>query len=757
MKKIFVLLLLCGSLHSVAQQKEWQGKFEQLDQLLPTPNEYRSGSGAPGPRYWQQRADYLIDAELNDTNQSISGSETITYFNNSPDVLKYLWLQLDQNINEANSMTNKTSQYSIRDSVNAQSIAGPLRLHDFDGGFKIKSIKESNGKNIPYAINNTMMRIDLPQPLAPGKQISFSVEWSFNINNRIHNITPNDGRSGMEYFPDDDNYLYIIAQWFPRMCVYDDVVGWQNKQFLGQGEFTLSFGNYTVNLTVPADHIVAGTGMVQNVKELLTPEQQDRFEKAKTSFDKPVVIVTQAEATAREKTKATTKKTWKFYAENVRDFAFATSRKFIWDAMAVKVGDKTPLAMSYYPKEGNPLWEKESTLAVKNTLTTYSKYSLNYPYPQATSVHAAALGMEYPMICFNFGRPGKDGKYSERTRAGMINVVIHEVGHNFFPMIINNDERQSTWMDEGLNTFIQYRTQVENYPTTASELNGSNTFGMEAPTTMILSYMKSSADLQRPLMVNSETIVRQNFGNEQYAKCATALSILRETIMGPELFDKAFKEYAQRWAFKHPKPADFFRTMEDASAVDLDWFWKGWFYTTDNADQSIERVKWFKVKKETKDVESKGKNVTQGTLGASAGTNSGKNNNDFSNGPEMFTVLPTDDRFYGDFRARIDDKAMITKMENKNFYEVTLANKGGLMMPVIIEWTYKDGTREIERLPAEIWRTNESKVTKVFMKDKEVVNIVIDPKKEIADISADNNTFPRVVQPNKFDELKKKN
>ncbi len=756
MKNLFVLLLICGSFYSVAQQKEWQGKFEQLDQMLPTPNEYRSGSGAPGPRYWQQRADYVINAELDDNNQRITGSETITYFNNSPDVLKYLWVQLDQNINDKNSMTRKSSQYSIRDSVSAWGASGPLMLHDFDGGFKIKSVKETNGKDLPYIINNTMMRIDLAQPLAPGKQMSFSIDWSFNINNRIHNMTPNDGRSGMEYFPEDGNYLYIIAQWFPRMCVYDDLVGWQNKQFLGQGEFTLTFGNYAVNLTVPADHIVAATGMVQNVKEVLTTEQQQRFEKAKTSFDKPVLIVTQAEAMAKEKTRSTVKKTWKFYAENVRDFAFASSRKFIWDAMAVKVGNNTPLAMSYYPKEGNPLWEKESTLAVKNTLITYSKYSLDYPYPQATSVHAAALGMEYPMICFNFGRPDKQGKYSEHTRAGMINVIIHEVGHNFYPMIINNDERQWTWMDEGLNTFVQYRTQAENYPTTASELNGTDTYGMEGPTTLILSYMKGSPDLQRPLMVNSETVVRNNFGNEQYAKCAVALSILRETVMGPELFDKAFKEYAQRWAFKHPKPADFFRTMEDASAVDLDWFWRGWFYTTDNADQEIENVKWFKVKKETKDIESKGKNVKQGNLGASTAGAGGKINNDFSNGPEYFTVLPTDERFYGDFRARIDDKAMISKMENKNFYEVTLTNKGGLVMPVIIEWTYKDGTKEIEKLPAEIWRTNESKVTKVFMKEKEVVNIVIDPKNEIADISTDNNRFPKVAQPSKFDELKKK-
>ena len=743
---VFLLLMLTTFIVKAQEANKWQGKFEQLDQLLPTPNEYRSGSGAPGPKYWQQRADYVINAELNDSNQSISGSETINYFNNSPDVLKYLWLQLDQNINKKNSLSAMSDDNSIKDSVNTRTLAADLRLHDFDGGFKIKSVKDANGKDLPYTINNTMMRVDLTQPLAAGKQVSFSVEWSFNINNRMHNMTFNDGRSGMEYFPDDDNYVYIIAQWFPRMCVYDDVVGWQNKQFLGQGEFTLAFGNYAVNLTVPADHIVAATGMVQNPTEVLTPEQITRFEKAKTSFDKPVLVVTQEEATAKEKIKSASKKTWKFAAENVRDFAFASSRKFIWDAQAVKVGDKTPLAMSYYPKEGNPLWEKESTKAIKNCLVTYSKYSIDYPYPQATSVHSASIGMEYPMICFNGARPNKDGTFSDRTKWGLVGVVIHEVGHNFYPMIINNDERQWTWMDEGLNTFVQYRTQVENYPDMPQR---------RGPAAGIVPYMKSNADLQRPLMVNSESVVRNNFGNEQYAKCATALNILRETVMGPELFDKAFKEYAQRWAFKHPKPADFFRTMEDASAVDLDWFWRGWFYTTDYADQSIESVKWFQVKKETKDIESKGKSVKQGTLGAS-GKSAGKESTDFSNGPEYITVLPTDDRFYGDFRARIDDKAMISKIENKNFYEITLTNKGGLMMPVIIEWTYKDGTKEIERIPAEIWRSNENKVTKVFMKDKEVINIVIDPKNEIADISTADNMFPKVAQPSKFDELKKK-
>jgi hypothetical protein len=741
-KLLFSILLL--SAVAYAQSPGWQGKFEQLDQLLPTPNEYRSGSGAPGPRYWQQRADYVINAELNDVNQSITGSETITYFNNSPDVLKYLWLQLDQNINDKESNTLKSATSTVRDSIDTKSVASSLVLHDFDGGFKIKSVKDATGKALPYTINATMMRIDLPQALAPGQKFSFSVEWSFNINDRVKGYTTNDGRSGMEYFPKDGNYLYIIAQWFPRMCVYDDVVGWQNKQFLGQGEFTLTFGNYAVNLTVPADHIVAATGMVQNVKEVLTPEQFARFEKAKTSFDKPVIIATQQEAEQREKTKSTAKKTWKFTAENVRDFAFATSRKFIWDAQAVKIGDKTPLAMSYYPKEGNPLWEQESTKAVKYTLETYSKYTIDYPYPQATSVHAASLGMEYPMICFNYGRPLEDGTIPERTKWGMIGVIVHEVGHNFFPMIINSDERQWTWMDEGLNTFVQYRTQVENYPDMPQR---------RGPASTIVPYMKGNADLQRPLMVNSESVVRANFGNEQYAKCATGLNMLRETVMGPELFDKAFKEYASRWAFKHPKPADLFRTMEDASAVDLDWFWRGWFYTTDVCDQSIEQVRWLTVRTENSKVENKGVSAKRGDLASGSSTNQA---NDFSNGPQPITVLPTPDYFYGEFRSRVDDKAVLAKLENKNLYEVTLTNNGGLIMPVIIEWTYKDGSKELERIPAEIWRTNEQRITKVFVKDKEVTKVVLDPKMETTDISLEDNVFPKVQSPSKIDQLKKK-
>lgn len=741
MKNVLLLICVFVTGAAFAQEKNWQGKFEQLDQMLPTPNEYRSASGAPGPKYWQQQADYVINAELNDENQSITGSEVITYTNNSPDPLRYLWVQLDQNINERDNNTQKTSTNSVTNNINTKAIAGNAGLYDFDGGFKIKSVADASGKALPYFINQTMMRVDLPQPLKTGQKVSFSIDWSFNINDRVRGATPNDGRSGMEYFPKDGNYLYIIAQWFPRMCVYDDLVGWQNKQFLGQGEFTLSFGNYQVNLTVPADHVVAATGMVQNLKEVLTPDQYARFERAKTSFDKPVIICNQQEAVQREKTKSKQKKTWKFTADNVRDFAFATSRKFIWDAQAVKIADKTVLAMSYYPKEGNPLWEKESTQAVKNTILGYSRFSINYPYPQATSVHAASLGMEYPMICFNHGRPKDDGTYSDQLKWGMIGVIVHEVGHNFFPMIINSDERQTTWMDEGLNTFVQHLTQTIYYPDMPAR---------RGPASMIVPYMKSDPDLQRPLMVNSESVVRANFGNEQYAKCATALNILRETVMGPELFDKSFKEYCERWAFKHPKPGDLFRTLEDASAVDLDWFWRGWFYTTDNNNQSIEKVKWFKTNTETKTIEKKNITAKEGDLSAN-----GSGTLDFSAGPQPLTVANTPEGSYGDFRSRVDDKAILAKLDGKNIYEVTFVNKGGLVMPVIIEWTYKDGTKEIERIPAEIWRLNEQVATKTFVKDKEVVNIVLDPKGETADVSMEDNVFPRKAEASQFDKFKK--
>ncbi|HZI24951.1 MAG TPA: M1 family metallopeptidase, partial [Chryseolinea sp.] len=672
MKFFLITFLNLSVLAALAQEDpKWEGKFEQLGQTLPTPNEYRTGSGAPGPRYWQQKADYVISIELHESTNSISGSETITYTNNSPDILKYLWLQVDQNILSKENTLSNSDTGVVKDSASAKTYA--KEVSDFDAGFEIKKVTETNGKPLPYVVNNTMMRVDLPQPLRPGQKYSFDLAWSYNIVDR----SIFGQRSGMEFFPEDGNYVYTIAQFFPRMCVYDDYQGWQNKQFLGQGEFTLPFGDYKVKITTPADHIVAATGILQNPGEVLSKTELERFEKAKSTFDKPVIIVTQTEALQKEKAKSTQKKTWEFHAENVRDFAFASSRKFIWDAQTVKLGSKSTLAMSFYPKEGNPLWEKESTKAVKNTLEVYSRFTIDYPYPVAISVHTASLGMEYPMICFNFGRPNKDGSYSAATRQKMIGVIVHEVGHNFFPMIINSDERQTAWMDEGINSFVQLLTELERYP------DIKWTRGIPAE---MVPYLKGESSSKRPLMTTADQVI--SLGNEQYGKAATGLYILRESIMGPELFDKAFKEYADRWAFKHPKPADFFRTMEDASAVDLDWFWKGWFYTTDNCDQSIDQVKWFKMRKEEKGVEKKELKIKKGDLASNQGEKKYEN---FDNGPEPFSLVPTDPRLNGEFRSAVDDKAIMQKLENKNIYEVTLSNKGGLVMPVIIQWTYADG------------------------------------------------------------------
>ncbi len=728
----FLLLFVASTLANAQEAPpKWGGKFEQLGPLLPTPNEYRTGSGAPGPEYWQQQADYKIEVTLDDNNQRITGKETITYHNNSPDVLKYLWLQLDQNILSQENTLRSADTGRVRDSVAAKTYAE--KMSTFDGGYKIQEVTDVDGKTLPHVINNTMMRVDLPIPLRPGGSYSFRISWSYNINDR--NIYR--GRSGLEYFPEDDNYVYTIAQFFPRMCVYDDYEGWQNKQFLGSGEFALSFGNYEVKITVPADHIVAATGTLQNPKDVLSKAEIERFEKAKTSFDKPVFIVTQAEAVKKEKTKSTAQKTWIFHAENVRDFAFASSRKFIWDAQAVKIGNKTPLAMSFYPKEGNPLWEKESTKAVKNTLEVYSRMTIEYPYPVAISVHAASIGMEYPMICFNYGRPTKDGRISPQLRQGMIGVIVHEVGHNFFPMIINSDERQSTWMDEGLNSFVQLITELERYP----DINWTR--GKPAD---IVGYMKGDKSLMRPLMTNSEQVIY--FGPEQYAKAATGLFMLRQTIMGPELFDRAFKEYAERWAFKHPKPADFFRTMEDASAVDLDWFWRGWFFSTDQVEISLDEVKWFRLNTPQADPEKKNVTVKNQASGSPA--------QNFDNGPLPFTLLETNPQYNGEFRSSVNDQEIMQSLAGKNIYQVTLSNNGGLVMPVIIEWTYKDGTKEVDRMPAEIWRTNESRINKVFVKDKEVVKVVLDPMAETSDINTVNNVFPKVDGASRFDEFKKK-
>jgi hypothetical protein len=738
MKHILVLIsFMIVGITTYSQTPSWQGKFEQLGSALSTPNAYRTASGAPGPLYWQQRADYVITAEVDDKTHVLKGSETITYHNNAPEALRYLWVQLDQNMFAENSLTKQTKTGSVRDSIPTLYFAENVGIYDNDykGGYTIHAVKDAQGKALPYIINYTMMRIDLPTPLKTGEKFIFSIDWTFTEKDRALN---SDDRGGYEFFPEDGNYVYTFAQWFPRMCVFDDMEGWQNKQFLGQAEFALSFGNYKVRITVPSDHIVGATGWLQNPKDVLSKEELNRFEKAQKTFDKPVVIVTEEEARKKEKSHSTKKSTWEFHAENVRDFAFASSRKFIWDAMAVKIGDKTPLAQSLYPKEGNPLWEKESTIAVKNALEVYSKFTLDYPYPTAISVHAANQGMEYPMICFNYGRPEKDGSYTKEVKAGMIDVVIHEVGHNFFPMIVNSDERQWSWMDEGLNTFLEQETMKERYPDLVT--GRGNPSG-------ITGYMKSDKTQLRPIMTTADNIRPREYGQNAYSKTVAALTVLRESVMGPKLFDIAFKEYAQRWAFKHPKPADFFRTMEDASAMDLDWFWKGWFYSIDHVDVEISSVKWYKLN--TDKASDKKGNKSKATPAVT------EESTDFSKGPTSFTLIDTPERFYGEFMNRADDAAIRKKLANKNVYEVTFKNLGGLVTPLIIEWQYKDGSKEVEQIPAEIWRVNESEAKKVFIKDKEVTAVVFDPKNQLADTDTVNNVFPRKLVKQEADKAKK--
>ena len=724
-----------------------QHKFAQLKEELATPNVYRNAAGAPGHEYYQQKADYKINVSLNDSEQTIHGEETITYTNNSPDHLTYLWVQLDQN---RKSLDSDSKLINVEKMENFKSVNQlELKTLNFDGGFKIKNVSLSNGDEINYFINKTMLRIDLKEPLSPNTSISFNISWWYNINDRdILNA-----RSGFEYFPKDKNYLYTIAQWFPRMCVYNDVEGWQNKQFLGRGEFTLPFGDYEVNITVPSGHVVTATGELQNQKDILTKIQLERLEKAKNASE-PIFIITPEEALKSEKTKTKALKTWSFKAENVRDFAFASSRKFIWDAQGVDINGKNILAMSFYPKEGNPLWERYSTKLVAHTLKVYSKYTIDYPYPVAISVHTKWMGMEYPMICFNGGRPNEDGTYSEQKKYSMWGVIIHEVGHNFFPMIINSDERQWTWMDEGLNTFVQYLTEQEwerNYPS------------KRGPANKIVNYMSGDKNNISPIMTNSESILQ--FGNNSYGKPATALNILRETVMGRELFDYSFKVYCERWKFKHPTPADFFRTMEDASSVDLDWFWRGWFYSTDNVDISLSNVKQYItdsiagnkkviIEEKVKELELKQpQDITIGTLRNLESISTTLNEKDTSINDHYGWKRKSYNDSILEFAYNEDIHHVeydIKTNDSKYYYELTFNNIGGLVSPIIIRAFLEDGTTEIVRIPAEIWLKNDKEVSKVFVFKNKVIGFRLDPFLETADTNLSNNVWPAKKTPSRY-------
>ena len=703
-----------------------QNKFRQLDSDLPTPNVYRTASGAPGHAYWQNTADYQMDIVLDDENQRVYGVEKINYTNKSPDHLEYLWIQLDQNVRNPESETYKIQQGNIKDGVSLYEYFN--LFHTFPGGFNIDYVNDEKGSPFSVKVNHTMMRVDLVTPLKSGDSITINIKWWYNINDRMEI----GGRSGYEYFKEDDNYLYTIAQFFPRMAVYSDVTGWQNKQFLGRGEFTLPFGDYDVKLTVPENMVVGATGEIQNEDEVLTDLQKERLEKAKTS-GKPVIIVTQDEAIKNEKNRSSKTKTWHFKAQNVRDYGWCASRKFIWDAQGVQFGDRTVMAMSLYPKEGNPMWEMYSTKAIVLTLQTYSKFTFEYPYPVAYSINGKSIGMEYPMICFNGGRTDKDGKFTDNVKYRTILVIIHEVGHNYFPMIINSDERQWTWMDEGINTFLQYQTERA-----WTDESGKPFPSRRGPAKLIVPYMKGDKRYISPIMTNSESIFQ--FGNNAYGKPCTALNILRETVMGPELFDYAFKIYANRWKFKHPSPADFFRTMEDASSVDLDWFWRGWFYTTDHCDVAITDVKQLRVDNQRPE---------EGSTQKSVNKNIKKLTKEDKVSPMLQVVRSAENpsKAFDKIKANLTD--VRKEILDKEVYlcQVDLKMIGGLVMPVILKLEYEDGSNEEVRIPAEIWRMQneilEKTVSKVLVTNKSVKKIVLDPNLETADTDVSNNVWPR--------------
>ena len=758
-KHIINLLLFCliTPINLFSQDEKQQGhlntnKFRQLYDEFSSPNMFRTASGAPGPSYYQQRADYKINVELDDKNKRVYGDEVITYTNNSPETLSYLWLQLDQNVRKKDSPSLDINSDRIDLAYIPDTFDKDFLTESFDGGFNIEYVKSIDNKPLDFIINQTMMRIDLPNPISKGQSISFKIKWWYNINDHVNQ----DGRSGYETFPSDENRAYIIAQFFPRMCVYNEVEGWQNYQFWGDGEFALPFGDYEVNITVPADHILEATGELINRKEVYSKEMMKRFNQAKKSYEKPVIIVSEDEAIEAEKGFSNDKKTWRFQAKNVRDFAFASSRKYILEMMSVKIGSSDIMAVSIYPKEGNPLWENYSTITVVEALKTFSKYTFDYPYHKAVSVHAHQIGMEYPMICFNFGRPNIDGSYSDDEKFGMIGVIIHEIGHNFFPMIVNSDERQWAWMDEGLTTFVQYLAEQEFGEKYPDIIYPNKNFPSDrGPADMITDYMSVDQNFLAPIMSNPENVY--SLGPNAYGKPATALNILRETIMGKDLFDYAFKTYSKRWMFKHPTPEDFFRTMEDASAVDLDWFWRGWFYTTDYVDISIKEFNQYYVSPNPSEELT---NYLQNDIGIPR---------------NRWRPLVFFDKFENDDENKKENEAIenskllnnylkenYTEEEIQNldipkyFYEIVFEKPGGLVMPIIIDIKYEDGDVQRKTYPAQVWRKNDNEVRKLITSDKKISEIVLDPEKETADIDNRNNSWPRKKEGTDFDKFKAK-
>ena len=767
---------------AVKQTKgDFEDKFRQLDEILPTPNVYRAATGEPGEQYWQQKVDYKIQVALNEEKRRLDAKQQITYKNNSPYTLKYLWLQLEQNKFKPDSIAEAGTSFAGigrrgpatsagTASKPAKLSLGELRrqqfLADNELGYDVLDFRTTSGKQLNFVVVGTNVRVDLAKPLKPGKSVTFDMDFGFNIveENAVS------ARAGYEHFPKDaregGNDIFLLAQWFPRLHAFSDYEGWHNKEFIGRGEFTLEFGDYEVEITVPADHIVSSTGVLDNPKEVLTKTQRNRLEQAKTA-KRPVFIVTEEEALENEKEGTDQTKTWRFEADNVRDFAWASSRKFMWDARGYDQGGEDQpfvMAMSFYPKEGGDLWKKYSTEAVIHTMEVYSKYSFDYPYPTAQSVNGPVGGMEYPMITFNGPRTklrdDGDRTYTQAEKRFLIGVVIHEIGHIYFPMIVNSDERQWTWMDEGLNSFLD--------AVACREWDPNIPWGVEPR--YITDYMKGN--VQVPIMTQSDSVLK--LGPNAYSKPAAALNILREVVLGRELFDFAFREFSQRWKFKRPTPSDFFRTMEEASGVDLDWFWHGWFYTTDHVDISVDKVYELRLDTKNPDIDFARlrdiENDKPMPLFVERNQQEGKKTwvesnpdiRDFYDENDRFTVTNKERNSYNKWlkglepwERRVFERAV---EEDKNYYVIDFSNKGGLVMPILLELTYEDGSVEEQYIPAEIWRRTPKAVKKLIVtdKNKRLASVQIDPHWETADVDVSNNSYPQQLIKSRVEAFKRK-
>ncbi|MCY4166595.1 MAG: M1 family metallopeptidase [Gammaproteobacteria bacterium] len=771
-------MLACAALgpaaaHETHETPPFEDRFRQLDEILPTANAYRTATGEPGHAYWQQKVDYSIDVRLDEDRQRISGSETITYHNHSPDTLNYLWLQLDQNRYRNDSIAEMTRTFEgAATGDEAGDAAARISLRDLQRlqymedsalGYEIHSVTDSAGEPLDHTVVGTLMRVDLPAGLEPGGRFVFSVDYAYNLVDGTHMRV----RGGFERFPDDartgGNHIFAVAQWFPRLAAYTDYDGWTNKEFLGGGEFTLEFGDYDVAITVPADHIVAATGELANAAEVLTPEQLARLDRAATA-ERPVFIVTPDEARENEREGASETATWRFSARNVRDFAWASSRKFIWDAKGLEqpgAEQKRVMAMSFYPKEGGTLWSNYSTEVVIHALEVYSRFTFDYPYPTAQSVSVGFLGgMEYPMISFNGPRTTlqEDGSrtYSLAEKRFLIRVIIHEIGHFFFPMIVNSDERQWTWMDEGLNSYLDAVAGREWDPEISWTVEPRHITG----------YMLSEE--QVPIMTQSDSLLQA--GPNAYGKPTAALNILRETIMGRELFDFAFREYARRWKFKRPTPADFFRTMEEASGVDLDWFWRGWFYTTRHVDISLDRVYEMRLDSEDPDIDfprlREMEKAEPPSVFVERNREEGRRSwveknpdiRDFYDRNDEFTVTNVERNRYRQFLDGLEatERAALERAvdENLNYYILEFSNPGGLAMPIILQVEYESGAKENIRMPAEIWRRSPRHLKKLLVKDEKIRAFVVDPLLETADADIENNYYPRRIIPARIESYK---